>query len=69
MKKTLRKSQPGCSLQAALVILAKAGLPRPGTSDGGAKYVIKHDCDGRVSGVDVVLSDDLLGAVLSDMTE
>lgn len=56
-------------LKEALLVLAEAGYPTPGTADGEISYVLKHDCKGNLTGVDVVVSDKAMGAVLACLTE
>jgi len=55
-------------LKDALKILAKSGIVRPGSAEGEASYVIRLSTKGTVEGVDVHLSDKMMGDVLDTLT-
>lgn len=58
----------GKCLKDAILILAKSGLPAPGSGLDSISYVIKLDRKGQVDGVDVHIDDELLGQVLRKFT-
>jgi hypothetical protein len=68
MAKKKRVLGEGKCLKDAILILAKAGLPPPGTSEGEVSYVVKLNRKGAVEGVDVHLSDAFMGMTLERFT-
>lgn len=67
-KKKQHTSKEGKCLKDALKILAKSGIVRPGSADGEATYTIRLNTKGAVEGVDVHLSDKMMGEVLDNLT-
>ena len=67
-KKKQHTALEGKCLKDALNILAKSGILRPGSAKGEATYVIRLSTKGAVEGVDVHLSDKLMGDILDKFT-
>lgn len=73
MKKRTNSKKPverhyGVAFAEALEAIACAGYPRPGTTEGRVSYVLKHDRQGNLTGVDVHVTDHALGEVLDCLT-
>jgi hypothetical protein len=59
-KKKQTASQDKC-IKDMLLILAKSGMPAPGSDDGVTTYVMKLNRKGVVEGVDVHFSNAVVG--------
>ncbi len=57
MAKKKSVAREGKCLKEALLIIAKAGLPAPGSSEDQFTYVIRLNRKGGVDGVDVHLTE------------
>jgi|GEM_PF-5692618 hypothetical protein len=68
MAKKKRMSVQGKCLKEALLIIAKSGLPQPGSSGGELSYVVKLNRKGAVEAVDVHVSDAFMGKTLERFT-
>jgi hypothetical protein len=53
----------------AILTLAKAGAPRPGTAGPGVCYLIECDPEGAVTKCTVHISDDAMGRIFDELTD
>jgi hypothetical protein len=67
-KKKLATKKPTHFLKAALEILARAGMPRPGSSGDAVSYVIRLNENGVVEGVNVHMTDEAMEEALDALT-
>lgn len=67
-KKKMAKKKRTDIQEAALEILARAGMPRPGSSGDAVSYVIRLDENGVVEGVNVHMTDEAMKEALDALT-